>query len=169
MRKILVVFALALCMLIAFSVVSFASTDIIPQYYVHDDGYEYIPGSSSITTNYAFVHDAANYGYTADSVTYSAQITHSASSNTSVSASLSGMVAQVGFGFEVSLGVSYTQTASFTFSIDPRSIMRCEAGTKWGSASGTENYWEGGQLKSSRGVSGTWTHTFTNKYMIQKL
>jgi hypothetical protein len=130
------------------------------------DGYEYVHRSDNFENKWFWQHEHYNGGSTTDNVNYMVSRTRSTSVNSKVDVTLKGMAAEVGFGFEVSVGTSDTVSWSADFSIGAGETALLQAGSKWVYAYGTEKRWSNGVLISQKNVSGNWSYRSVTKKTI---
>lgn len=127
---------------------------------IMEAGWVYYPSTDSKYKKTEFSHTHTNSGSTTDSVSYSVAVTRAASANTTVSASLKGMIAQAGVSTQVAWSSSKTTTLTITWSIPAHSTYLLTAGSSWAKASGTQKYYnQYGTVTSQSSVNGNWTYS----------
>ncbi len=132
------------------------------------NGYEYVPKTKSYYKKQGFYHEATNLSSLPDDVTYTVSRTVNTSLNSSVSVTIDGVIAQAGFGFEVSIGVSQTRTWSQRYSIPAWTKTACTAGSLKTRVTGIQNRWTMGRLMETKNITGDWSYgSYSDKWIIK--
>lgn len=138
--------------------VSAAETAITPAA-VDMNGYEYVHSSgtkNNKTIDWTHIHTNPS-GVTA-TVTRSVERSLYSTATVSAESSFKMMEQKVGVTAELSLGGSSTRTTSVSWNLPANSTYQLRFGSYYGTASGKENYWVNGKIKSTKSVTGKWTH-----------
>lgn len=125
--------------------------------------YEYVKKSTQKYNKIEWTHNATNYTSGVDYVEHSVSRTKSTRLNSSVSATVDGVIYQAGVGFEVGIGQSKKTTTKCTFAI-PYGRYRLEYGSRSVRTRGIQNRWIHGKIFNSKNIYGNWTYGSYSKH-----